>query len=227
MNELKPGLSKTDDGSNSLFNTTLNEFYHSKFGAITESKHIFIQNGLLRSGMKTNSIRILEVGFGTGLNALLTLKEMFGKQKVNYNTIELYPIDIETAEVLNFCSFPDLEAYRQNFLAFHTSVWETEIRITDNFTLHKMQIDLLAFQPEPNSFDLIYFDAFSPNVQPELWSEAVFQKLYLSLEMNGILVTYCAKGIVKQALRKVGFVVKRLAGPPGKRHIIQAVKSAD
>ena len=227
MNGLKPGLSETEDGSNSLYNKTLNEFYHSKFGAITESNHIFIQNGLCRNNNKTDIVRILEVGFGTGLNALLTLKEMHGKVRVNYCAIELYPIDIETSESLNFCNFPDLESFRQNFLAFHTAEWETEIRIKDDFTLHKMRIDLLAFQPEPDSFDLIYFDAFSPNVQPELWSETIFRKLYLSLKVKGILVTYCAKGIVKQALRTVGFEVKRLTGPPGKRHIIQAIKSAD
>jgi tRNA U34 5-methylaminomethyl-2-thiouridine-forming methyltransferase MnmC len=227
MNDMKPVISNTDDGSNSLFNGLLNEFYHSKFGAMTESNHIFIRNGLFCISKVSEEVRILEVGFGTGLNALLTLKETNTIQKVKYTAIELYPIDIETSKSLNFCNFPNLESFRTHFNTLHESRWGMETSITVDFSLNKIQVDLTAFEPVPDSFELIYFDAFSPNVQPELWSEAIFKRLYNSLSMNGILVTYCAKGVVKQALRKVGFVVKRLPGPPGKRHMIQALKMTD
>ncbi|NOU48779.1 MAG: tRNA (5-methylaminomethyl-2-thiouridine)(34)-methyltransferase MnmD [Bacteroidales bacterium] len=223
---MKPEISRTEDGSDSLFNASLNEFYHSKYGAVTESEHVFIKSGLYEIINDNSPVHILEIGFGTALNAMLTLKEINKRQLVFYTAIELFPVDMEIAQKLNYCDAGDMKFYHEDFLKMHQSEWEKEIDISQNFKLKKRNIDLLTFQPEANCYDLIYFDAFSPNVQPELWTAAVFQKLFNSLKDNGILVTYCAKGIVKQALRQVGFVVKRLPGPPGKRHILQAIKNA-
>ena len=221
---MHPVITVTDDGSHSLFNPELNECYHSKFGAITESEHIFIKCGLLKVSETRSQINILEIGFGTGLNALLTLRATMHSKKIHFTAVELYPIDKQIVKSLNYCDSWDLESYTDYFLTMHQSAWEMDFKVTDNFTLNKIEIDLCNYQPPVNSFDLIYFDAFSPNVQPELWTTAIFQKLYNSLNENGILVTYCAKGIVKQALRDAGFIVKRLTGPPGKRHIISAEK---
>jgi tRNA U34 5-methylaminomethyl-2-thiouridine-forming methyltransferase MnmC len=224
MNELKPEISKTDDGSDSLFNASLNEYYHSKFGAVTESEHVFIKSGLYEKINANSPVHILEIGFGTALNALLTLKEINKQLLVYYTAIELFPVNMEIVQKLNYCDTGDMKFYHEVFLKMHQCEWEKEIDITENFKLKKRNINLLTFQPEANGYDLIYFDAFSPNVQPELWTPVVFQKLFNSMKNNGILVTYCAKGIVKQAMRQVGFVVKRLPGPPGKRHILQATK---
>jgi len=224
MNGIKPVIEKTEDGSDSLYQPVLHELYHSKFGAIAESEHVFIQTGLLQLMSEKRSIQILEIGFGTGLNAILTLMETGNVPVINYTAIELYPIDLHLVEALNYCDSGELKPFKELYLSLHQAEWGKTIQLTEHFNLLKINVDLLSFHPSEKTYDLIYFDAFSPNVQPELWSEEIFSKLYKSLKYNGILVTYCSKGIVKQELRSVGFEVKRLAGPHGKRHILRARK---
>ena len=210
----------TEDGSNSIKNTIIDECYHSTSGAINESQHIFIQNGLQAINKKT--INTLEIGFGTGLNALLTQIE-FDKNKINnnYHSIENLPISSKDYKTLNYCK--QLKVKDDRFLKMHNSPWEKETPISKYFNLLKINIELEKFNLK-KQYDLIYFDSFSPNKQPELWTYNIFKKLYENLNTDGILITYCAKGIVKRTLKEVGFEIKSLAGPIGKREITQAKK---
>jgi len=228
--ELNRKLVVTEDGSHTLFVPELNEHYHSIHGAVQESMHVFIQTGL-NSFAEKETISILEVGFGTGLNALLTLREAQEQNKIiSFTSVEKYPISVDEIEKLNYSALLGDLSYE--FMQLHAATWNvyaeiklngTEIKNIASFQLKKVQIDLLNFISD-EKFDLIYFDAFSPNVQPELWSEAVFQQMFDFLHPNGILVTYSAKGFVKRNLRAAGFLVKRLPGPPGKREMLRATK---
>jgi len=223
----------TEDGSHTLFVPELNEHYHSVHGAVQESMHVFIQTGL-NIIIDKKSISILEVGFGTGLNALLTLREaMEQKKDISFTSIEKYPITVEEIEILNYAAFLGID-FSDVYKQLHDATWNSYVEIqlscsddnnNSSFQLKKLQLDLLNFITE-EKFDLIYFDAFSPNVQPELWSETVFKKMYNCLQPKGILVTYSAKGFVKRNLRAAGFLVKRLPGPPGKREMLRAIKEA-
>ena len=218
-------LKKTADGSHTLFVPELNETYHSIHGAIQESQHVFIKNGLHYFNNK-ETISILEIGFGTGLNALLTLLATeSSSQMVNYVSLEKFPLPNELVQQLNYPTQLKIKATQTAlFNHLHSCKWNTNTPISENFNLLKIEDDLADFQTT-TTFDLIYFDAFGPKDQPELWTKAIFQKLYNALKPNGILVTYCSKGIVKQALRSVGFTVKRLPGPPSKRHVLRVTKS--
>jgi tRNA U34 5-methylaminomethyl-2-thiouridine-forming methyltransferase MnmC len=213
----------TADGSHSLYAPEWKESYHSTNGALQESLHVFIDAGfrhvLARRGAES-TIRILEAGFGTGLNALLTLMEA-EKVPVHvwYESVEKYPLPERVYAALNYAALTG----SGHFAALHEAPWEQACAITEHFTLLKRAVDLLQYQPA-GVVDLIYFDAFSPGVQPELWTEAIFRKLYGQLSEGGVLVTYSSKGTVKQALRAVGFCLERLPGAAGKRHIIRAVK---
>jgi len=208
----------TEDGSHSLRNEILNETYHSIHGAIQESVHVFVENGLKQCTRK--EIRILEIGFGTGLNAFLTLIEA---EKLNisieYTGIELYPVPETIWKEINY---PDVIAKQQkaDFYFLHACEWEKTHQISPNFSFRKINCDFATFEPE-DKFDLIYFDAFSPEKQPELWLQNRFTSLASHCNSGAILTTYCAKGIVKQALRDAGFKVERLDGPPGKRHMLR------
>jgi tRNA U34 5-methylaminomethyl-2-thiouridine-forming methyltransferase MnmC len=217
----------TDDGSHTIAIPELNVTYHSKHGAIQESMHVFIKEGLqflLKNlNAKAETINILEVGFGTGLNAWLSLNEAIKhNQKMFYQTIEPYPLSIDKAEKLNYPSIfnTDFEKY---FLNLHTCEWNKEILIHPLFLFEKLAASLQSFTTN-KKFHLIYFDAFDPNVQPELWAEQIFIKLFKMLLNNGILVTYSSKGIVRRAMLAAGFSVEKLKGPPGKREIIRAIK---
>jgi len=216
----------TDDGSSSIFSEEVNQHYHSHFGAVQESLHIFIESGLcsdLFYGLE--KISILEIGFGTGLNALLTYfkaKEL--QKKIAYETIELYPLAPQEVEQLNY---PDILQYhnvKEIFRSLHNAPWNEKQMISENFTLHKLQTSALNASYPCNCFDLVYFDAFSPEVQPELWEKEVFEPIYHSMKNKGILLTYCTKGSVKQTLRDIGFLIEKLPGPPGKREILRAKK---
>ncbi len=210
---------KTADNSPTLYVPELDEHYHSINGAVQESQHIFINSGL--NYIKKQNINILEVGFGTGLNALLTCKEIqISNKNVYYETIEKYPINKDTYLALNQEQIFNSEI----FLKLHKSVWEKEVEILNNFKLKKIKIDLKTYIPK-KKFDVIYFDAFSPEKQPLLWSQNIFKKLYNATNDEGILVTYSSKGIVKQALRNSGYEIKRLKGPIGKRHILRATRT--
>lgn len=212
----------TGDGSSTIHLTEWDENYHSKHGAIQEAKHVFIKSGLdLFSNQK---ISILEIGFGTGLNCFITFLEAEARKlQINYTGVEAYPISSEELKHLNYVT--ELQAQNQQgvFDVLHSSVWEIQHKITEDFQLTKRQQFFNEIKDE-NSFNLIYFDAFGARVQPELWTEEIFQLMYNSLKENGILVTYSAKGSVRRALQTVGFLVEKLPGPPGKREMLRATK---
>lgn len=215
---IKPNIEITDDGTATLRHPVFGDTYHSLHGAVAEAEHVYIQNGLaMVHGPKA---RILEIGFGSGLNAWLSL--LYGADNslpIEYCALELYPIDIHIAETLDYTDSP-------LFMSLHTTPWETPQQITPLFKLTKYASDLTAeMQPWTNmDFDIIYFDAFAPDTQPEMWSNEIFTRLYTCLIPGGALVTYSAKGIVKQTLRETGFIVKRLPGVPGKHHMLRAEK---
>ena len=225
-------IEKTDDGSATLFVPELNEHYHSTKGARTESQHIFINMGLKASSAPAP--RILEIGFGTGLNAWLTL-EAAEKNNLNvyYTGLELYPLEWETVESLNYITIDEhltIDSVQQSALSLfkhiHTSPWEEDTSLTSHFTLRKVQTDVsdISTMP-PLTADVIYFDAFAPEKQPEMWSQELFNHLYVLLNDDGILTTYCAKGVIRRMLQAAGFIVERLPGPPGgKREILRARK---
>lgn len=213
----------TSDNSHTLFNEKSDEHYHSTFGAITESEHIFISAGLdyyhRNKRLKTS---ILEVGFGTGLNALLSYK--YAKQNdilINYLGIEAYPIGMKLASGLNY---PDLvNVDMEVFKRMHEDT-EAKIEIASCFTLQKRFTKFELLELPKNEFNIIYFDAFSPEAQAELWTEEIFKKLFSSMTEGGILTTYSCKGIVKRALKSAGFTIEKIPGPPGKREFLRARK---
>ena len=209
----------TDDGSSSLYLPSMNETYHSKFGAQTESMHVFINAGYKQ--LHKNNIHILEIGFGTGLNVFLTYKQhIYDKKTIYFETIEKFPLHKSIYTKLNFTQST---AEKSIFYKIHESEWQKDIYIDDNFVLCKKEVDLINYNSDKH-FDIIYFDAFDPAKQPELWTEDVFDKMYKLLNNNGILVTYSAKGIVRRAMQNVGFKVERIPGPPGKREMMRAIK---
>jgi len=231
---LKRTLLQTGDGSYTLHLPEWNEQYHSKHGAIAEALHVFIKEGLYYWSSENPGmpVSILEIGFGTGLNALLTLLKSENPTTVQYTGVEAYPLDVEEALSLNYnlvlenqycdknADLPDL---LQIYTQIHTSVWEKENFITKNFQLTKLQQKFSEISFD-SCFDLIYFDAFGIRVQPELWTEEIFQKMYTALKENGILVTYAANGKARRAMQAVGFTVERLPGPPGKKEMLRAIK---
>jgi tRNA U34 5-methylaminomethyl-2-thiouridine-forming methyltransferase MnmC len=218
-------LYKTEDGSFSLFNEALKETYHSKHGAVNESLHVFIKSGLSEASVKINTIRILEVGFGTGLNALLTADYCYiNNVKVYYTTLEPYPIDQVVYKQLNYSEYCRLPNGLNLFIQLHQAPWEEEISIANNFTFKKSQSGIDQFDLPDDFFDLIYFDAFAPDIQPELWTTKIFEKIYNTTATNGILVTYAAKGQVRRDLQSVGFHVERIPGPKGKREMLRGKK---
>ena len=213
-------IEKTRDGSHTLYIPDLNERFHSIHGAITESNHVFIKAGMEYINKK--EINLFEVGFGAGLNTLLTF--LYATQKkfrVNYKTIDLYPLDKEIIKKLNFSDL--LGISNSTFLSFHYLQWDVPHRLNNSFIFHKIKGDILT-SILTGKFDLIYFDAFGPEIQPELWEENIFEKMFSILKTNGVLTTYSAKGKVKRALKKVGFFVECIPGPPGKREMTRAIK---
>ena len=218
---MKLELVNTYDGSNSLKNLIINDSYHSKYGAINESKHIFINNGLKRISKK--KIRVLEIGFGTGLNALLT--QLYcdkKKQNIIYHTIDNLPLKKVTYSSLNYCD--QLKIDKDIFFKIHNSLWENEIELSNFFVLKKINCDFTK-KLFNEKYDLIYFDAFSPSKQPEMWVLDNFKKLYNCLNRNGVLITYSSKGDVKRTIKEVGFNVFSVEGPTGKREITLACKN--
>lgn len=214
-------LVKTEDGSHTLFVPALNEHYHSVHGAVQESEHIFINCGFRHC--KADTISIFEAGFGTGLNALLTAVEACqGSKKVRYTTVEKYPLDARITGKLNHGMFAGSKG-TEIYSAIHSADWNAEVKICDNFTITKIRADLKT-DIVPGAYNLIYFDAFGPDKQPEMWTKDVFEKISSVTKVGGILVTYSAKGEVKRTLQACGFEVFLLPGPPGKRQIIRAIK---
>lgn len=212
----------TEDGSTTLYNEIIGEHYHSTHGAIQESQFIFIKDGL--NECKKDEIHILEMGFGTGLNAFLTMLEAEKTdKKIHYHTVELYPISVEQAKTLNFAQILAPEK-NEDFLKLHTSKWGEISKISTNFEMLKIQGDFNSLDFNELRFDVVYYDAFSPEKQPELWSLDLFKKIYDACNPNAILTTYCAKGYVRRNLQAAGFTVHRLPGPPGKREKLSAMK---
>jgi len=213
----------TEDGSNTLFNKTIGEHYHSTFGAIQESEHVFIQSGLDLFKDVKSQINIFEVGFGTGLNALLTYAwAEKNKVPIFYQSVELYPVSTEQAKKLNY---PELLSIDQSvFLKMHQTD-EEKVLLSEYFALQKNLVSLQESRLPENIFDLVFFDAFSPDAQPEMWTEDIFRKIALSMKREGVLTTYSTKGIVKRALKSAGFEIEKLPGPPGKREILRGRKA--
>jgi len=214
-------LKITQDGSHTLYVPSLDEHYHSHFGAITESKHIFVEAGL--ASLSSPVVSILEVGFGTGLNALLTaLYAGEHKVRVTYTSLEKYPLDAEVVQQLNYGSLSGSQG-PELFESIHWAPWGAPVKITEWFTLTRIKSDLTKDDPT-GLFDLIYFDAFGPDKQPEMWTEEVMRRIAAVTRGGSVFVTYSAKGSLKRMLRALGFEVTLLPGPPGKRVMTRAVK---
>ncbi len=219
---LKRKVIITADGSTTLHIPAWNEQYHSKHGAIQEAYHVFIKNGL--STINKKEISVLEIGLGTGLNCFITLLEAdVSHTKINYTGVEAYPIKEDELLRLNFVNELSCRNLCHKFEEMHLSPWEKWQEVTPDFRLLKKQMFIHNISDE-DCYDLVYFDAFGARVQPELWTEDIFEKMYKSLRSGGVLVTYSAKGSVRRALQAVGFEVSRLPGPPGKREMLKAVK---
>ena len=230
---MKRKIITTADGSKTIQIEDWNEQYHSLHGAIQEAKHVYIKEGLLffyNRGMQSDTfstdlnkpINVLEIGFGTGLNTLLTQIEADALQvPINYVGVDAFPVTLEELKQLNYTN--ELGVSQVKWQALHECVWEETHQISKGFTLKKQQLLFENISAE-HQFDIIYFDAFGARVQPELWTEAIFKIMYRALKTNGVLTTYAAIGSVRRTLKALGFEVERLTGPPGKRHMTRAIK---
>lgn len=219
---LKREIIVTGDGSVTIHLPDMKESYHSKFGAIREAYHVFIQNGLaLTNGQP---VAVLEIGFGTALNAFITyLESCKNGQQINYTGVEAYPVELEEAMQLNYVAELNAPESEDVYRTMHAHPWELPVKLNDKFTLikqHKFFHDI----EDVELYDLIYFDAFGFHAQPELWSEEIFSKMYKALKPNGILVTYACRTVIKNAMKSVGFTTEKLPGPPGKREMLRAYK---
>lgn len=223
---MKREIIKTSDGSATIYLPEWNEHYHSKHGALQEALHVFIKTGFEHYILKNRpeKVSILEIGFGTGLNALLSFYEA-ERTKINiiYTGVEAYPVSTEELNALDYAEVVSGENTSEIFQKLHGTEWEERSEISTFFSLQKEK-KFFSEITANEDFDLIYFDAFGPRVQPELWSEEVFENMYKGLKQNGVLVTYSAKGDVRRAMQAAGFTVERLPGPPGKREMLRATR---
>ena len=220
--ENTPRIFVTADGSHSMFSKEHGVSYHSKHGAIQETQHVFIDAAYHFKSSHQNQLSILEIGFGTGLNAFMTwLESEKNNHQIQYTAIEAFPISMEEATNLNYAE--SLQQDTSKFLKLHQSPWGETISLNHNFsfTKNKIKFEELEFRDQ---FDIIYFDAFAPNAQPELWEISILQKMFDALKKDGVLTTYCAKGVVKRTLKSVGFIIEAIPGPPGKREMTRAIK---
>jgi len=219
---LKREIIITADGSTTIHLPEWDEQYHSKHGAIQEAKHVFIKNGL--SLFSNSKISILEIGFGTGLNSFITFLEAKKfNLTIDYVGVEAYPVSQDEIKKLNYVSELEVTEFNLVFNEMHQQGWETKKEISPFFSLTKRKQFFNEINDQ-NKFNLIYFDAFGAQVQPELWTIAIFKLMYSALKKRGVLVTYSAKGSVRRAMQEVGFTVERLPGPPGKREMLRATK---
>ncbi len=231
-------LIETDDGSHSLYLPTLNETYHSFHGALQESRHVFIMmgwhyftQGAASQKSPSQPVQLLEIGFGTGLNALLTLLETLPTsgndmkaQRVHYTTLEPYPIPPSFITQLNYEQLLGLSEKEAWLKKIHQVEWEKTIKLTEQFSLLKLKQKLEEVHLEKSTYDIIYYDAFAPSKQSELWDIVQLEKVFHAMSPNGVLVTYCAKGQFKRDLLSLGFAVETLPGPPGKKEMVRAIK---
>jgi tRNA U34 5-methylaminomethyl-2-thiouridine-forming methyltransferase MnmC len=220
-------IQSTEDGSHTIAIPTMQITYHSKHGAMQESMHVFIKEGLhfVNENVypSNQTIHVFEAGFGTGLNALLSLQYAVQRnRKLSYEMIEAFPLTIEEISQLNYTSLLT-EDLKHSFIAMHECEWNQTIQLHALFALKKIKADLQQFETA-QKFHVIFFDAFDSNTQPELWTENIFKKMFDMLYANGVLATYCSKGIVQRVMKAAGFKIEKLKGPPGKREIIRATK---
>lgn len=222
MQAEKPVIEQTADGSATLFLPKLNEHYHSVKGALAEARHVYIKSAFQQ--IHKPEISVLEVGFGTGLNAFLTCLETLCRDViVHYTALELFPLSWDEVDALHYPSTISPEN-SSLFQTLHAVDWDRPVAVTPRFTLYKRCVDLTDCLFDRN-YDVVYFDAFAPEKQPELWEERIFKTLFNQMEEGGVFSTYCAKGEVRRRLQRAGFMVERLAGPPeGKREILRGIK---
>ena len=221
---MKRVIKTTGDGSKTLYLEDLQEGYHSHHGALAEARHVFIKNGLDR--LQNSEIHILELGFGTGLNALVTLEAInHSAKKIHYTTLEKFPVSLAEAEVLNYAAlFEDGKFHEYNIL-LHQSPWAEPTRITDQFSIEKWEMDFFDLQKLTiPPVDLVYFDCFGARVQPELWEEELLAMVVEKMRSGALFTTYASKGSLRRSLEKLGLNVEKLPGPPGKREMINAWK---
>ena len=221
---MKRVLMITEDGSHTIYLPEMDEHYHSVHGAIQESLHIYIEQGLLQTEKK--ELSVLEIGFGTGLNAYLTYCYALERNlSLNYMSLEKYPLTEDEYSALNYSNeiFPQ---YSAGFDQLHRAEWDKMIEISTDFKLTKIKADLATFEfDDIPQFDLVYYDAFAPGKQPEMWTDKILQKVAATVNKDGIVITYCAKGTVRRALSGAGFIMERIPGPPGKKEILRGKKT--
>jgi len=218
---------KTSDGSHTIKHLELNETYHSTHGAIQESNHVYIEQGLhyFTNRFQARSVKILEVGFGTGLNALLTmLDEKTQSIEKIYHSVEAFPL---SEVILNQLNYPDYLSHQgdaQGFLELHKANWGEDVRLNNAFTIHKIHADICSLRLEEDFYDLVYFDAFAPKIQPEIWAKSVLANVVSVMREKGVMVTYCASGQFKRDLKDLNMEVEEVPGPPGKRVMVRACR---
>lgn len=213
----------TQDGSHSLHSAQFGVSYHSKYGAITETQHVFINAGLLHKAKEQSALSVLEIGFGTGLNAYMTLLEAVNSNlQIDYVTYEAFPISQTQVKALNYTSQLQSD-FHTSFEEMHLAPSGEKTELLPSFHFQKFiaSFDEINYQDQ---FDVIYFDAFAPTSQPELWEAPLLQKMYDALKSGGVLTTYCAKGVVKRTLKAIGFTIEAIPGPPGKREMTRGIK---
>lgn len=210
----------TKDGSHTIYDSDLRVWHHSVNGALQESTRVFIELGLLEKAQAGKEVKIFEMGFGTGLNTLLTVIEAQKHQyHIDFTTLEAYPLSVEKYSALNYDLLLESNVLQQ----LHQLSWNQKHEVMKDFSLTKIQDDLLKYQ-FTQKMDLVYYDAYSPNTQPELWTEEIFRKIYEAMNEGGILTTYCSKTVVRKALLAAGFIVEKHQGPRGKREVLKAIK---
>ena len=213
----------TNDGSKTIYIPEWNENYHSKHGALQEALHVFIKSGLKE--IRSDHVRVLEIGYGSGLNAILTYIEAIKKgQTIHYTGLEAFPISKDEFEALDYGTLNEISSAKEILRKFFIAPWEDAAVIEPSFSLRKRKIKLENFNANESKFDLIYYDAFGPRVQPEMWTHDILSKMHDTLDSKGVFVTYCAKGQVRRDLESLGFEVEKIPGPPGKREMLRARK---
>lgn len=225
MKEFQRKPEITADGSITFYIPEIDEHYHSTNGAVVEALHVYLKEALQRfvDLNKPETVRILEIGFGTGLNAFLSLLKADELQiPIHYTTLELYPLTPEQVAQLNYAQQTDA-ARNDLFMALHAANWNETVTLTPFFSVEKRQMDLVG-EPLSGTFDVVYYDAFAPDKQPEMWSDTIYRKVADAVAKGGILTTYCAKGVVRRGFRDAGFEMERIPGPPGKREMIRGTR---